>query len=279
MTGTLIVNADDYGRTPGVSTGIRQAHLNGIVSSTTVMVNMPGALSQLKLAIDECPKLGFGVHLNLTIGPPSASPEKIPSLLDARGHFHTRSTLIESPECIESSHAEIELRLQIDTFLSTGIPLDHLDSHHHIVALNPSVWDIYLALADEYGCGVRPSYPSDVFQETLFHSFPASVLNFSQTDAMEQLRTSNLLYPDHFLASFFGPGANLEHLLQLLEKLPQGVCELMCHPGYADALLLSKSGYAKERETELALLTDPKVKQAILESDLRLCTYRDAWNL
>ena len=279
MTGTLIVNADDYGRTPGVSTGIRQAHLNGIVSATTVMVNMPGALAQLKMARDECPKLGFGVHLNLTIGPPSASPEKIPSLLDARGHFQTRFTLIESPECIASTHAEIELRSQIDTFLSTGIPLDHLDSHHHIVALNPSVWDIYLALADEYGCGVRPSYPSDVFQESLFHSFPAYVVDFSQTDAMERLRASNLPYPDHFLASFFGPGANLEHLLQLLEKLPQGVCELMCHPGYADALLLSKSGYAKERETELALLTDPKVKQAILESDLRLCTYRDAWNL
>ena len=62
MTTSLIVNADDYGRTPEVSLGIRQAHLQGLVSTTTAMVNMPVALDQIRRAQDECPRLGLGVH-------------------------------------------------------------------------------------------------------------------------------------------------------------------------------------------------------------------------
>jgi predicted glycoside hydrolase/deacetylase ChbG (UPF0249 family) len=278
MKAALIVNADDYGRTPEVSAGIRQAHLHGIVSTTTAMVNMPGAVDQLKLAMEECPEIGIGVHLNLTIGPPSTPIEEIPSLINSRGHFLSRSTLMQSPDHIDPSHAEIEFRSQIHSFLATGGTLDHLDSHHHIVALNPSLWEIYLELAEEFDCGVRPSYPSDVYQETLFHTYPSSVLDFSRYGAMEKLEASGLTYPDHFLASFFGPGANLENLLSLLEELPHGICELMCHPGNVDTILLSESGYAKEREIELVLLTHPKVKQTVLKADIRLCTYRNAWN-
>jgi predicted glycoside hydrolase/deacetylase ChbG (UPF0249 family) len=278
MTPALIVNADDYGRTPGISAGIRQAHLQGIVSTTTAMVNIPGAVDQLQLAMDECSELGIGVHLNLTIGPPCAPIEEIPSLLDSRGHFLSRSTLMQSPDRIEPSHAEIEFHSQIHAFLATGATLDHLDSHHHIVAFNPSLWEIYLELAEEFGCGVRPSYPSDVFQEALFHVYPSNVLDFSRYGAMEKLETSGLHYPDQFLASFFGPGANLKNILNLLEELPHGVSELMCHPGNVDAILLSESGYAKEREIELALLTHPKVKQTVQKAEIRLCTYRNAWN-
>jgi predicted glycoside hydrolase/deacetylase ChbG (UPF0249 family) len=70
MTLRLIVNADDYGRTPGVSRGIREAHRRGIVTSTTCMMNMPAVVDDIALALEETPRLGLGVHLVLTSGRP-----------------------------------------------------------------------------------------------------------------------------------------------------------------------------------------------------------------
>ena len=278
MTTTLIVNADDYGRTPEVSSGIRHAHHEGLISTTTVMVNMPDVLDQIRRAQDECPRLGLGVHLNLTVGPPCAPTEEIPSLLDSQGHFRDRAAFIQSLDGIDPTQVEIELRAQIQKFLTTGAILDHLDSHHHIVAFGPALWEIHLKLAEEYGCGVRPSFPSDIPPIALIDVYPPSVLSFACQEAMELLRSSKVPHPDHFMASFFGPGVHQDHLLALLRDLPSGVCELMCHPGYIDPVLLAESGYAKERELELSILTHPIIKQTVQQAEIRLSTYRDAWN-
>ena len=75
----LIVNADDYGRTRGVSAGIREAHLHGIVTSTTAMMNFPGVQADLARACDDCPQLGLGVHLVLTAGRPLRPAENVPT--------------------------------------------------------------------------------------------------------------------------------------------------------------------------------------------------------
>ena len=65
----LIVNADDYGMTKGVNLGIIEAHKNGIVTSTTLMVTMPEVEHGLALSKDY-PNLGIGLHLNCTLGKP-----------------------------------------------------------------------------------------------------------------------------------------------------------------------------------------------------------------
>ena len=71
----LIINSDDYGRTPEVSRGIREAHLHGVVTSTTCMMNIPTTAADIQVALREAPLLGLGVHLVLTadrpIGPPA----------------------------------------------------------------------------------------------------------------------------------------------------------------------------------------------------------------
>ena len=78
MTKRLIVNADDFGRTHQVSDGILSAHCDGIVTSTTVMMSMPGAARDLTRALAEAPKLGLGVHLVFTAGRPLLPPEWVP---------------------------------------------------------------------------------------------------------------------------------------------------------------------------------------------------------
>jgi predicted glycoside hydrolase/deacetylase ChbG (UPF0249 family) len=278
MTKTLIVNADDYGRSAVVSSGIREAHLSGLVTTTTVMMNLPRAIDEIRRAREECPSLGIGVHLNLSIGPPCSPVEKVRSLLGPDDRFLDWTTIMQSPDRLDAVQIETELRAQVEAFLTTGASLDHLDSHNHIVALKPELWDIYLLLADEHGCGVRPSFPSDVPKEILGSIYPPYALDFASQGAMGRLESTGVQYPDHFLASFFGPGATLKNLLYLINNLEPGVSELMCHPGHFDKKLLDESGYVREREEELTILTHPKVRKAIEQSDILLATYRDAWN-
>ena len=83
----LIVNADDFGLTLGVSKGIVDAHKEGIVSSTTLMAN--GAAFGTAVSISRrTPGLGIGVHLNLTTGKPVSPARSIPTLVDRDGRLH-----------------------------------------------------------------------------------------------------------------------------------------------------------------------------------------------
>ncbi|MBA3075615.1 MAG: ChbG/HpnK family deacetylase [Anaerolineae bacterium] len=95
MSKRLIVNADDYGHTRGVSQGIRLAHLRGIVTSTTAMMNYPGAVDDLRMAVKECPRLGLGLHLVLTSGRPVLPAEKVPDLVNLEGKFYKYGPFIE----------------------------------------------------------------------------------------------------------------------------------------------------------------------------------------
>ena len=84
----LIINADDFGLTPGVTRGILDAHINGVVTSTSAMMNSPHIAASLAAAQQDAPNLGMGVHLVLTWGKPVLAPEKVPTLVDDTGHFY-----------------------------------------------------------------------------------------------------------------------------------------------------------------------------------------------
>ena len=82
---SLIVNADDYGLTAGVSRGIIDAHRGGIVTSTTLLVNRP--VDPALIEALQSSGLGVGLHMNLTLGPPVAPAKRVASLLDGEGAF------------------------------------------------------------------------------------------------------------------------------------------------------------------------------------------------
>jgi chitin disaccharide deacetylase len=83
----LIVNADDYGLTEGVSTAILRAHRDGIVTSTSVLAIAP-AFDRTSGWLAEAPTLGIGAHLAL-VGedPPVLTAREIPTLVDGRGRL------------------------------------------------------------------------------------------------------------------------------------------------------------------------------------------------
>ena len=89
MLQKLIVNADDFGLTEGSTLGIIRSHEDGIVTSTTLMVNMPFCELACQLAKAH-PDLGVGCHLVLTIGRPLVEGAK--SYTDENGNFRRPAT-------------------------------------------------------------------------------------------------------------------------------------------------------------------------------------------
>src|SRR3954467_14398065 len=77
----LIVNADDFGRSPGVNAGVLEAHAKGIVTSATVMVLEPSAARGIREAAEKAPQLSLGLHFTLTGGgSPAAAARDVPTL-------------------------------------------------------------------------------------------------------------------------------------------------------------------------------------------------------
>jgi len=81
----LIINSDDYGRTPDISRGIREAHLRGVMTSTTCMMNIPTTVADIAVTLKERPALGMGVHLVLTMGHPLVTRGAGSSIIDKNG--------------------------------------------------------------------------------------------------------------------------------------------------------------------------------------------------
>ena len=277
MTRTLIVNADDFGRTRGVSAGIVHAHLHGLVTTTTAMVNLPGALQDVAQASHEAPTLGLGLHLNITCGRPLLDPADVPSLVAPDGSFHTPDALIASGHRPEPAHVEREWRAQMEAFLRTGAQLDHLDSHHHAALFSPELWQICLTLAQEGGCGVRPPAPRETSDDVLFSRFPNGARHFATGVAWKMLADRGVSSPERLVTRFFAQRAQLATLLSILESLPHGTTELMCHPGWLDAILLRASGYAREREAELEALTSSQTIRMAARAEIARSTYRQAF--
>jgi predicted glycoside hydrolase/deacetylase ChbG (UPF0249 family) len=250
MTGAvrLIVNADDFGRSPGVSRGIVEAHRDGIVTSTTLMANLPWAAAAVELARTE-PNLDLGLHLSVCYGPPLARPDS--SLVGDDGRLDR--DLVALARRIQPDDVEREARAQLARFVElTGRLPSHLDSHLHLHAW-PVCWEPIARIAREYGLPVRPASP----------------------ELANYLRARAIRTVDHFVDDFFAPGQmTIYNLVAVLDRLPRGTSELMCHPGYADGAL-ADSSFREQRERELEILRAPEIRQAITERGIVLTTHRE----
>jgi predicted glycoside hydrolase/deacetylase ChbG (UPF0249 family) len=230
---TLIVNADDFGLTRGVSAGILAAHRHGIVTSTTVLVTANPDSEQLAEA--RAAGLGLGLHVNLTLGRPLTRAR---SLVDGRGAF------VRDPRRAaagaDAREVRAEIQAQIERFEKlVGRPPTHLDTHHH-VGLYAPVRDVVLAVAAARGLPVRSQ----------------------DAAARARARGAGLRTTDHFFGES-GPDAywSAARTLAHLRALPPGVSEFMCHPGRFDDDL-GYSRYGRQREVELAGLGAPGARAA-----------------
>jgi predicted glycoside hydrolase/deacetylase ChbG (UPF0249 family) len=263
----LLVNADDFGYTHDVNEGIVAAHRQGILTATTLMANGRAFDHAVEIA-KLYPTLDIGCHLVLVGGR---------SLLDGRDYPHSLRQLI--PEIAAGKWKVFdELRAQVEHILAAGLAPTHLDTHKHTHLL-PSVLEAVARVGEEFRIlwVRRPfDFPLSGGPAPLARQLISRAFGFLRPRFHEVLTRHGCRTTDHFAGFEITGEFRAEDLVRLIESLPEGSTEFMCHPGYCRGELRAAPTRLKEsRERELAALTDPRVREALAANDVRLTRYGD----
>lgn len=167
MKQKLIVNADDFGLTPGVNYGIVEAFKYGILTSTTLMINQPFAEHAIDLK-KRYKNLGVGIHITFDKGKALTGKS---SLTDENG------ILLKFPLLKEKGQEEdfyMEAKTQIEKFIElVGEKPTHIDSHHHIHMKIPGAITAIEKLSKEYNLTFRKN-------ETLIEDFYGELVDLEK---------------------------------------------------------------------------------------------------
>jgi len=267
MAPRLIINADDFGLTPGVNRAISELHQSNALTSATLMATGLAFEDAVSIARSH-PTLGVGCHIVLTDGTPVSSPETIPTLIGADGK-NFRPSLFDFVQAllrgvIHSEDIERESLAQIQRLQRAGISVTHIDTHKH-THLFPAVSRPLLNVLERTGIQAIRNPFEPVFAQHLAHAGLKRRLQLALLDylrpafvQLSQLRAANVLTTDGTVGVSATGNLTPATLTQILSALPaSGTFEFVCHPGYNDADLDHiQTRLRSHREIEMqALLT------------------------
>ena len=234
----LIVNADDFGLHEEINKGIIKGFQEGFITSTSLMCSAPAFENAVALA-KENPGLGIGIHLTLVGSVPSVLPkEKISSLVNDKGLFPENYVAFAKmfyTGQVKMVQLESELRAQIEKALATGLNITHVDSHQHTHVL-PGMTGLVVKLCNEYKIkNIRiPQegyFFSGGFAGGLGRKIGRAGLSFCACLAAMQAKSTGLAYPESFFGMLAGGNLNETLVGNIITSLPDGVSEIMTHPG------------------------------------------------
>jgi chitin disaccharide deacetylase len=281
----LIVNADDFGLTSGVNRAIVKGNRSGIVTSATLMANARATDAAIDLAKAQ-PSLKIGCHVVLIDGLPLTA--NLPTLTNGAPRF--RSSLKQFAiaavlKQIAAEEVQREVEAQIRKIQSRGITLTHLDSHKH-THMFPHILRPLLRAAK--ACGIRairnPFEPLRCWPAGMVLGAPklwlrsAGVMAFQMFAAefRSALKEYEMVSTDGTVGIAVTGLLDQQRLLRILEALPDGTWELVCHPGYSDAdLQQAGTRLTQSREIELSALSSAETKKALAGRDIKLISYAD----
>lgn len=239
----LIVNADDFGLTPGVNRAIAELHARGLLTSTTLMARA-GATDQAIDIVRSTPSLGVGCHIVLVDGEPASPPARIPSLIDpATGRlFPTLGMFLPRllSGRIPATEIEVEAAAQIELLQSRGVRLTHIDTHKHTHMFS-SVLQPVLRAARAAGIGAirNPFEPAWAVRATPGAAWmrigQVTLLRWLQPACLRILAEEHFVTPDGTVAMVGTGTLDAAALRSMLQNAPPGTWELVTHPGYNDA--------------------------------------------
>ncbi|MHC5250383.1 carbohydrate deacetylase [Enterococcus sp. LJL90] len=257
----LIINADDFGYSPAVNAGIIQAHKNGVLTSTTLMANMPGTEEAIELS-KQHPNLGIGCHLVLTSGQPLRSQCR--SLQDTNGNFYNLCDYSKMRNTYLDEEIYDEWCTQIEYLLSKDVHLTHFDSHHHTHFFQENQ-SITMKISKKYGLPFRNSFGTENFEAFRFDHVNDLLLDMMNTEAIRDISS---VYSTIKTACFSEIEAVFER-----GKTSQ-ILELMVHPAFVDEYLYTHSSFNLARMREVEILTDPDLKKLIHFFKFQLVNYK-----
>ena len=279
----LIVNADDFGLTAGVNRAILVAHSQGIVTSATLMASGPAFSDAVQIAPAD---LSVGCHVLLVDGPPVLDPHEIPTLTNtANGEFEkdiSGFAVRALSGRIRPSEIEAEAAAQIRKLQAAGIRVSHIDAHKH-THIFPQVLGPLLGAAK--ACRVRAiRNPYGKIGWGMIAGSPRVWKRYWQTQALNvfaekfrrAVRDAGMVTPDGSLGIVLTGVLEERTFLLVLESIPEGTWELVCHPGYNDKDLdKARTRLRQSRETELRLLTSLKARQILSDTGVELISYNE----
>lgn len=308
----LIINADDFGLTPGVNQAIAEAHSHGVVTSATLMANGLAFTNAVETA-RSLPKLSVGCHVMLVDGQPVSRPERVRSLLAPVGRealpflplrggtvravvatagvqhrFYNgfgQIALRSLRHQLNSEQIEEEVTAQIQRLQNAGISVSHVDAHKHTHML-PQVAKAIMKAAN--ACGIRairnPFVPirpiifAHVFGRPKLWTRYSEVLLLRRYHHVfrEQLRGYDMVTPDGSFGVVATGALDANLFRAVIGCIPEGTWEFVCHPGYQDEALSHISTRLRaSREQELTILTSADARQILADYKIELISYRE----
>ena len=285
----LIINADGYGFTEGVTRAIEECIEFGTVRSLSANVNFKRAEGLTDL-LRKHPDLSVGCHVNPIVGCPVLAPERVPSLVDENGEFFyktfSRRFLLGR---IRLAELRAEMMAQVEkTRDLVGAAFSHIDFHMGLHRL-PGLYGIFLDVAEKAGVGRIRTHRYRVGLENRFPYLRHLLFLFESPTRIpkffwilwqrKKALDRHLAMPDYWVGiAQMGMRAStisVRNYLMMLKNLPKGINEFVVHPGYIDDELRRWSTYLEQRNLERQVLLDPEFREALYSSDVQLAGYRD----
>ena len=277
--------------TAGVNRAIRETHVDGVVTSATLMASGAAFQDAIDLA-HSLPSLSVGCHVVLVDGVPVSAYDSIATLLSHRaaspGRFYSRISAVGARAVFKRFDPDqlvSEIVAQVKKIQAAGVQVTHLDTHKH-THIFPQILSALVRAARISGVPAirNPFVPTSSLRPRAFSRRPrlwkrysqVRMLNTFATRFRERMKRAGLATPDGVLGVIETGSFDTSLLRQALTNLPDGTWELVCHPGYVDAdLRASRTRLLISRERERQLLTSPELRQFLDEQAIRLIGYRE----
>lgn len=251
----LIINADDFGYSKAVNLGIMESHINGVLTSTTLMANMPGVDHAVSL-LKDMPNLCVGAHLTLTCGKPILG-EKVSTLIKENEYFFKLEDVENKVVQMDISEIYEEWKTQIRYLLNKGVNLSHIDSHHHVHTFKEHE-EIIKVLSEEFNLPVRNC--NNVLENKIRF---LDLCNYNPIRNMEEK------YENVRIECFKA----IEEIIK--KNIQYENTEAMCHPAFLDSYLLENSSFNIARIREVDILCDQLMRDLINKYEIKLCNYKN----
>jgi len=277
----LIINADDLGLTPGVNRGILRAFQDGIVTSASLLVTGSAFEEAVALARQN-PELDVGLHLTLVEERAVLGHEALPTLVDENGRLpRTNGEFLRRAFLgrIRWKEVEREMTAQIARFQKTGLRLSHLDSHQHL-HMFPPVFQIVRRLTRGID-NVWVRNPAGPWRKSprvrMGRWMQRLCLNVTCLSARSLYGARLPQMPDGMYGFEVSGCLTRSALEQIFRKIPDGLYELICHPGEDDADTRTRySHWGYRWAEELEALTAPETRVVLNEQGIALTSFTRA---
>jgi hopanoid biosynthesis associated protein HpnK len=279
MDKRIIINADDFGLCSGVNKAVAQAHTDGVLTSTTIMANMPAADEAVKIA-KQMPDLGVGVHLNLFQGKPLSKDGSVNCLLNTDGDFAltpAQLSLLSIARRKIRNAIRTELAAQIQWVIDNGIKPTHLDSHKHIHSF-PAIFPIVCDLARRFEiAAIRFTLePKQLLAMPWPLPSEGGRKRARTTRIMariNRIQNSDFLKTDCLLGVAHTGKIDVNFFKAVSLYNSAATAEVMTHPGFEDGLDHTETRLVHQRKAEFEALCSERTKQYFRNAGIKLVHY------